>query len=206
MKTRLLTLGAAMLLLASCSKNIDIAPTKVADSTVVSQPNPPAAKDYIMYTILQGQQYSDKSSYAAVSTSEMAFKVKFDSSAIYQTVDPLNQKDLNKLYGFSDNNAAHHQFSARFTWRWLNNALHLFGYTYNNSVLDLKEVGTVVIGAENDCSIKVAGEEYIFTLNGVSVSMARASTTAKAEGYQLYPFFGGDEMAPHDIKIWIKPL
>ena len=203
MKTRLLTLGAAMLLLASCSKNLDIAATPATDQPSATDPNP-AVKNYVLYTIPQGQQFCDKSNYAAISTSELAFKVVFDSSAMYKTVDPLNQKDVNKLYGFSDSKAAHHVFSARFGWRWVNNALHLFAYTYNNSVLDLKEVGTVAIGTENNCSIKVAGETYIFTLNGVSVTMARASTTIMAEGYMLYPFFGGDENAPHAIKIWIK--
>lgn len=203
MKTRLFTLGAAMLLLASCSKNLDIAATPTTDHPAATDPNP-TVKNYVLYTIPQGQQFCDKSNYAGISTSELAFKVIFDSSAVYKTVDPLNQKDINKLYGFSDNNAAHHVFSARFGWRWVNNALHLFAYTYNNSILDLKEIGTVAIGAENSCSIKVTAENYVFTLNGVSVNMARASTTTKAQGYMLYPFFGGDENAPHTIKILIK--
>ncbi len=205
MKTRLLTIGAAMLLLASCSKDIDISTGKIQDPPIVTDPVP-ANKEYVQYLIKQGEQYSSYNTFASVSYSELKFKVKFDSSAIYQTVDPTNQKDINKLYGFSDNNAPHHQFSARFGWRWLNNALHIFAYTYNNSVLDLKEIGTVVLGAENDYSIKVAGENYIFTLNGVVLNMARASTTTKADGYQLFPYFGGDENAPHDIRIWIKQL
>jgi len=36
--------------------------------------------------------------------------------------------------------------------------------------------------------------------------MSRASSTATAVGYKLYPYFGGDEAAPHDINIWIKEL
>jgi hypothetical protein len=32
------------------------------------------------------------------------------------------------------------------------------------------------------------------------------ATTPKGQGYQLYPYFGGDETAPHDINIWIKNL
>jgi hypothetical protein len=30
--------------------------------------------------------------------------------------------------------------------------------------------------------------------------------TTKAKGYQLYPYFGGNELAPHDMHIWIKDL
>ncbi len=202
MKTRLLTFGCVMLLLASCNKQLEttaVPPTEAtADSTGA------VTKEYVEYNIKKGEQYCDKNSYTQIKYPELAFKVNFDSSAIYTTVSHSNQNDINKLYGFSDNNAAHHDFSARFGWRWSNNALRLFAYTYNNGVMDFKELGTVAIGAENDCSIKVANELYIFTLNGSVTTMARASTTSEAEGYQLYPFFGGTETAPHDIHIWIK--
>jgi hypothetical protein len=34
--------------------------------------------------------------------------------------------------------------------------------------------------------------------------MPRAAATVKAKGYRLYPYFGGDETAPHDITISIR--
>jgi hypothetical protein len=162
------------------------------------------ATGFEKYTIAEGQQYCDKNSFSSIQLSELRFTVKFDSSAIYKTLDPVNQLDINKLYGFSDNNALHHNFSARFGWRWSDNALRLFAYVYNTGVQTNKELGTVAIGAENSCSIKVAGDKYIFTLNGKTDTMPRASTTAEAVGYKLYPYFGGDEFAPHIISIWIK--
>jgi len=51
----------------------------------------------------------------------------------------------------------------------------------------------------------VSGKSYIFTLNGKATTMTRSATTAKGAGYQLYPYFGGDVVAPHEVKIWIKP-
>jgi hypothetical protein len=36
--------------------------------------------------------------------------------------------------------------------------------------------------------------------------MSRTAATEKAKGYRLYPYFGGDELAPHQINIWIKNL
>lgn len=119
---------------------------------------------------------------------------------------PVNQLDINKLYGFSDNNAVHQQFSARFGWRWSDSALYLFGYTYNNGIRAYKKLGSVKIGTENFCSIKVDSTSYIFTLNDAVDSMERKSSTPDAVGYQLYPYFGGDELAPHDINIWIKQI
>ena len=134
----------------------------------------------------------------------MNFIAKFDSTAIYSNVNPDNRLDINKLYGFSDNNSTHQQFSARFGWRWSDNALRLFGYVYNDGVRSSKELGTVAIGTENNCSIKVTEKHYVFSLNGFTDSLLRTSTTVKANGFKLYPYFGGDETAPHNIYIWIK--
>jgi hypothetical protein len=119
---------------------------------------------------------------------------------------PINQYDINKLYGFSDNNADHHQFSARFGWRWSDNALRLFAYVYNNGIVISKELGSVTIGKEVNCSIKVGEAIYTFIIDEITEYLPRSSTTSLAKGYLLYPYFGGDELAPHDINIWIKAL
>jgi hypothetical protein len=134
----------------------------------------------------------------------MKFTVKFDSTAIYTTVDPANQGDINKLYGFADNKGHHHQFSARFGWRWYNNALNLMAYYYNNGVVEWKDLGNVEIGKEQACAINVFADHYDFVLNGKTTQAPRKSAGTEAEGYQLYPFFGGTENAPHDIKILIR--
>jgi hypothetical protein len=161
---------------------------------------------FTKYTIRQGQNYCDGNSYVLTSYSELNFIAKFDSTAIYSNVIPDNQLDINKLYGFADNNSTHQQFSARFGWRWSDNALRLFGYVYNDGIRSSKELGIVSIGAENDCSIKVNPKSYLFSLNGKVDSLPRTSTTVKAIGYKLYPYFGGNEPAPHNIYIWIKEL
>jgi len=188
-------------LFASCQKDMIVS---AADQSSTSKSAQSLASGFVKYTIPQGEQYCDKSGYVALQVSELKFTVKFDSSAIYKTIDATNQYDINKLYGFSDNNALHHDFSARFGWRWSDNALRLFAYVYNNGVQTNKELGTVAIGSDNLCSIKVDGDKYVFTLNGKTDTMPRTSTTANAVGYKLYPYFGGDEFAPHTISIWIK--
>jgi hypothetical protein len=204
MKNKLIVFSAAAaLFFTSCSKTVENVVKDIQNKeTTVTAP----VNEYVMYTIKQGEQYCDKNGYTPVKYSELKFKVKFDSSAIYTTIEAGNQKDINKLFGFSDNNAQHHQFSARFGWRWSDNALRLFAYTYNDSKRSMKEIGTVELGAESDCSIKINGDKYIFTLNDKQLEMPRTSTAAIAEGYKLYPYFGGNEMAPRTISIWIKEL
>ena len=67
-----------------------------------------------------------------------------------------------------------------------------------------KEIATVSIGSDIPCSIQVADSLYLFTVNGIKMSMPRMSKTLKGSGYRLYPYFGGDETAPHDITIRIN--
>jgi hypothetical protein len=200
-KKHLIILTLVALSFASCQKKID-----AVVNTITNKETSVKVGEFVKYTILKGEQYSDKSSYSPVNYQQLSFNVKFDSSAIYQTVSPSNQGDINKLFGFSDNNTLHHEYSARFGWGWSENALYLFAYIYNNGVMSYKELGTVEIGAEHYCSIKVANDAYVFSLNGKVTTMPRQSKTATAQGYKLYPYFGGDEVAPHAISIWIKEL
>ncbi len=161
---------------------------------------------FVDHYIAKGQNNSDHSGYKPVNATEMKFSVKFDNSAMYKNVIADNQQDINKLYGFSDNNQEHHINSARIGWRWFNNQLQLFAYVYNNSVQSNQLITSVPLNQDISCSIKVEGNIYIFNVNGTVIKMPRASTTATAVGYQLYPYFGGDEVAPQDIHIWIKDL
>lgn len=198
MKAIFLTLASA-LLLTSCNKVANDIINKATSSNTT-------AGQFIQYTIQKGSNYCDGNVFRQIELTEMKFVVRFDSTAIYESQSAENQYDINKLYGFSDNNADHHQYSARFGWRWSANALRLFAYIYNAGSVTSKELTTVAIGAEINCSIKVNDTNYLFTVNGTTTQLPRLATTPKAEGYQLYPYFGGDEVAPHQINIWIKNL
>jgi hypothetical protein len=189
-------LAAIAFFLTSCSKMAET----IADKAVSTSPT----EQFIKYTIEKGKQYCNNNSYKAIETTEMKFVVKFDSSAIYEAQLPENQYDINKLYGFSDNNSDHHQYSARFGWRWSDKALRLSAYIYNEGAVLSKELTTISIGSEINCSIKVTSTNYLFIVNGITTQLPRSASIEKAKGYQLYPYFGGDEVAPHQINIWVK--
>ncbi|MDB5229947.1 MAG: hypothetical protein JWN76_752 [Chitinophagaceae bacterium] len=182
--------------LFSCSKKEESVPEVIT----------PVAKGFTDYTIQAGKQFADQNGYIPVSLTSLKFIVKFDSTAIYATKDPANQGDINKLYGFSDNNALHQDFSSRFGWRWVNKRLNLQAYIYNNSIRQYTDLGNIEIGPEYNCAINVKEKLYEFVLNGKITTMPRTSTTPTAVGYMLYPYFGGDELAPHLFHIFIKPL
>jgi hypothetical protein len=189
---------SVLLSFSACKKNIGI----VIDQGTVF----PKAGEFYKYTIRQGDHYADNNNYQAVEYGELKFVVKFDSTAIYQTIDPANQEDINKLYGFSDNASQHQQYSARIGWNWTRGALRLYAYTYNNGSRSSREITSIQPGNVASCSIKVLDGSYIFSVNGMVLEMTRESAGDKARGYRLYPYFGGDETAPHNINIWIKEL
>jgi hypothetical protein len=202
MKNPILCFAAILLLLSGCQKAADALVEDVKDPASQT-----ATPDFTKYTISKGAHYATNNAYKLIETNELLFIVKFDSTAIYQSISAENQYDINKLYGFSDNNAHHHNYSARFGWSWNKGALRLYGYIYNESKVSSQELAAIPIGTEVRCAIKVTGATYLFYVNDqLAASMPRKATTTKASGYLLYPYFGGDEVAPHNVNIWIKNL
>ena len=141
-------------------------------------------------------------------TQELKFRAQFDSSAIYTTVDPLNQDDTNKLLGLSDCGSPSHQInSARFGWRWFNNQLEIMSYCYIDGVRpEPVRVATVELNTVNSYSIAFKEDKYIFTVNDTSQVEVSKKCDYKGLRYKLFPYFGGDEKAPHEIRIWIEEL
>lgn len=158
--------------------------------------------DTSVFLIRKGNHYCDQTGVLPFSGTDMHFKVWFNQSAIYKTTDPENQNDINKLFGFSDNGTAdHHLYSARFGWRWSDGGLLLFAYVYNNSIRTTEELMQIEIGKGYNLSIQVVNGFYKFSINDNSFLIERKALSQKAEGYRLFPYFGGNESSPHDIYI-----
>jgi hypothetical protein len=61
------------------------------------------------------------------------------------------------------------------------------------------------IGKIYSCRISVKGSAYVFSVEGLNpVTLPRAATTATGNGYRLFPYFGGNNAAPHEMHIWLK--
>ena len=175
------------------------------DSVVEQKTVVPSDTSYLKYTILTGQHYCDRTNYEPFNSNQLTVKVKFDSSAIYKSSDNVNQLDVNKRIGFSEG-TDHHLNSARIGWGWSKNALRLYAYVYADSARFIKELTTVSIGTENLCKITIEEKQYVFTVGNKQLSVPRALTGPAVAGYHLFPYFGGDETAPHTISIYIKRL
>ena len=197
MKT--ICLVAGLFFFIGCTKNSD-----QTDHAIIKEIETKSG-EYSTFTIQKGAHYCDQNPVKSITIAEMKFMVRFDNSAIYQTELPENQYAVNKLWGFSEGTNNHFN-SARIGWSWTDNALRLYGYAYVSGELHYQEITSVTIGTEISCSIQLVGESYLFTVNDVVVSLPRGASGSQASGYQQYPYFGGNEVAPHLITILIKSL
>lgn len=190
---------ATTILFISCTKEDQPSPA-------TPSPSGPDTSGYVRYLIKAGNNYCENNSYPLLTLRSLSFRAIFDSSAIYTNTTPGNQQDINKLYGFSDSTTHHHRNSARFGWNWYNNQLHIHAYTYVHGERRYKELGTIPLGQPSEYSISVQPGIYYFTLNGHTDTMARGCDLPDASGYKLFPYFGGDEPAPHDVTILVKEV
>ncbi len=164
------------------------------------------ADSFVTYLIKKGNNFCENNTYAITQYVTLHYRAILDSTCIYTTTLPANQQDINKLFGFADC-ASHHQTnSARFGWNWYNGAMRIHAYCYAGGVRTYKELGTVALNKAFDCKLYVLPDRYIFELNGKTDTMSRGCTSSTATGYKLLPYFGGDEPAPHDVKIKIREM
>lgn len=132
---------------------------------------------------------------------EISFSAVFDNSSIYKTKNKNNQTDINKLFGFSDCNSEHQNNSARFGWVY-NDSLSIYAYCYVNGKVKNKFITSIDIDKIYLYKIQRYGIKYKFYLAGKEIEMER--NNIDGNGYLLFPYFGGTEKAPHNIKIKIK--
>lgn len=188
-------LAFVLLLCISCSKETDEQAAVITDFPGFS-----------VHTIREGQHYAETNRFQVFGRDQLRFDVVFDSSAVYSTRFPENMLDINKLYGFSDCATQHHANSARFGWRWNGKSVDILAYTYIDGKRQSKMLGVSELNKEYSYALTINRHEYIFEFNGQQVKMPRYCDTDIASGYLLYPYFGGDEAAPHDVSIFIREI
>jgi len=189
----------------SCMVILCIAGISCSKEAILSSlTDQPPASEITEFLIRKGNHYSDQNGIQILNTSSITASVTFDSSAIYSTVDPSNQADINKLLGFSDCGTEHQVNSARLGWSWNGNAVVIYAYAYVNKERISRPLGPVALNKAFDCFVKADKGFYIFKAGEYIDSIPRYCNSHTGSRYKLYPYFGGDETAPHDMKIVIQ--
>ena len=152
--------------------------------------------------IIRKGHHNSKTSIELLESNRLIFEAKFDNTAIYKTNDSIQQFSINKLLGFSDCNDKHHENSARFGWRWINNQLEVLAYAYVDGIRNEKFIGYAELNNFMRYSLVLSKDYYEFSLGHYNnVLIPRSKSCKLGFYYILWPYFGGQERAPHDINI-----
>ena len=156
------------------------------------------------FIIEKGKHYSNQYLYKLFNflnlKRTLSFNVKFTNSCRYNLFD-VDQEDDNKLFGFSLG-FDHHKYSARFGWFYENEEIYLSTYTYDNGIRKYEIISKVELNKFYQLSIIDNVDNWVFIIKGDKLVKKVISKSIKFKyGYKLWPYFGGNESAPHDIII-----
>lgn len=159
------------------------------------------------YTIKKGQHYSGFRISPFYGKTTAKYEVIFTKNCLYDLHDE-NQYDINKLFGLAY--FLHHIDSARFGWRADGDKIEISVYCYKDGKRYMKEMCLIDTDKPYTMEIKNTGSYYEFELKDESSSFfsyARISKPVTVKiGYNLFPYFGGDEPAPQDMDIFMRKL
>ena len=175
-----------LLLLLSCTKEVDDLGFRV-------------------YTIPAGE-HSSGSFINHPDNSRISFQFILDESAIYETEIAENQHDVNKIYGVSDFGLRHQKYSIRLGWRYLNNELELCWLRHEEGRHSAATIRTIDTDVIYNATIDIKTFYYVIVIDSDTTLVRRRpeGNWGLIRRYYLYPYFGGNEYAPHDITIKIK--
>lgn len=161
---------------------------------------------WINYYIPEGEHYSSNGALEIFASDSLDVYFSFDSTAVYSTSDISNQLDWNKLIGFSDCQSHHHQNSVRLVWRWTPGiGLEIGEYVYSERDLSFQKLTTVEIRDTNHAVITATSGFYKLKVNDVKSEVIRKCSSRFAS-YKLFPYFGGTEVAPHHVNVYINQV
>lgn len=159
------------------------------------------------YKIKKGKHYSGFRISPTYNKMSSKYEVIFKENCIYDLHDE-DQYDVNKLFGLSY--GYHHINSARFGWRADGEKIQLSLYCYREGQRYMKDICQLDTERTYTLEIKNEGTYYEFLISGNTSSFMAYGKITKPQtpklGYNLFPYFGGNEPAPHDIEILMKKI
>jgi len=158
-----------------------------------------------VYTIPAGEHSSGSFINHPVN-SKISFQFMLDESAVYESEIPENQHDVNKIYGVSDFGLRHQKYSIRLGWRYLNNELELCWLRHEEGRHSSATIRTIEQDVIYNATIDIKTFYYVIVIDNDTTLVRRRpeGNWGLVRRYYLYPYFGGNEYAPHDITIKIK--
>lgn len=168
------------------------------------------------YLIKKGNHYCSMSIFEKLGAigwkiKKYSVRFKFHNDCYWVPARNNDDFDQNKLTGISYGLNVHSN-SVRFTWVPdfnIPGAIKISGYTYDEKAaapkFEIKYITSVQVGQTSEGCIESVGNEYVFTVNGVTVRMANANADPNL-CLRLFPYFGGNNTAPQDMTVEVDYL
>ncbi len=153
------------------------------------------------YKLLQGKHYSRHGFKLFFSAKPLLFQALFSTNCLYQ--DPQNPGQINKLWGRSF--GLHTKNPARIGWRGCNGTLELFAYLHQNGKIFYEKMGECELREWITFRIEKRKSTIEIEIKGKETRVYSFDDLPQW-GYQLYPYFGGQLPAPHQMEIIVKIL
>ena len=147
---------------------------------------------------------------ARLQKQSLQFGFQFSTNASYQSKDPVNQNAINKLWGSSDcGRSDPTRDSVRVGWHWDPSLQKIELVAYVDFLNQHEYQHLAFVDLDKSYSAKIAIENgdtghFVFYLGNERVVMTRHCNHRGIHGYELFPYFGGVETAPHRIDISLR--
>jgi hypothetical protein len=142
-------------------------------------------------------------------TKTLSVKFCFRNQCWWAPPRNTDDLDLNKLAGIGYG-TNHHNNSVRLSWvpDFDNQGMiKVFGYTYDEKKTGQKFamsfIKSVRVGQTVSGKIESRDNGYFITVGDVTVKMDNINVDPKLT-FKLYPYFGGNNTAPHDMTIELE--
>lgn len=134
------------------------------------------------------------------------FQFYFNDTARYISDDPANQEAINKLVGFADGTLNHHKNSFRVGWNYdpQNDRFRVYAYVYIDGTRLSTLLGYSKLYEDNAVIVKCEEGSYQVTFNNTIHVVPRSTKIKCKYKHMLWPYFGGEERAPHPIAVFLK--
>jgi hypothetical protein len=114
----------------------------------------------------------------------------------------VDDLDINKLFGRSF--GLHHKNSVRFGWRIDGNKIAIYSYSYVNGQRISNMITKCSVEKEYKFTMTTKDKLTILEVDCDSYKIRYGVETGGSNfGYKLYPYFGGNKTAPHDLTIYL---
>ena len=160
-----------------------------------------------VFTIPEGKHRSGNF-YNTPNDSKIKFDFILNESAEYISEVSRNQTDINKIYGFSDFGKSHLKYSIRLGWRYNPESGHieLCWLRHEDGVHKGETIRVIEPNEIYRATIDIQTFWYVIVIDGDTTKVIRRpkGMWGLVRRYYLYPYFGGNEYAPHEVTIRIK--